>query len=134
MIVCRPSLPFVGVHPSGTPVHATALGAMSDSKIRIQRVAEGRHVCARVSSPARRRLGAPPPLLSPPPVPASFPATPRCKTLPSAPGFGYNPLLRLAQDRIAGRPPVCVRHAQASGSVQPVYPAGPFVPPRARAT
>ncbi len=44
-----------------------------------------------VPPPARRRLAAPSPSLSPPPVPASLLATRRCKVLPSAPGFGYNP-------------------------------------------
>jgi len=48
-------------------------------------------VCPRVSPPARQRLSAPSPSLSPPPVPARLPTTRGSKVLPSAPGFGYNP-------------------------------------------
>jgi hypothetical protein len=43
--------------------------------------------------------------------------------LPSPPRVGYNPLRRLAQDRIAGRPPR-IRMGQGY-SVHPDFPVGP---------
>jgi len=45
----------------------------------------------RVSPPALRRLGLPPPALGSPPVPAGAPIVCAHKPLPSAPRFGYNP-------------------------------------------
>ena len=45
----------------------------------------------RGSPPARRRLAAPSPPLSSPPVPAGVPIVGAHKVLPFAPGFGYNP-------------------------------------------
>jgi len=48
-------------------------------------------VCPLGSPPAHRKPGLPPPAFARPPVPAGVPVASPRKTLPSAPGFGYNP-------------------------------------------
>ncbi len=56
-----------------------------------RRARRGGGVCPRVSPPALRRLGLPPPAFGPPPVPAGVPVVCAQNALPSALGFGYNP-------------------------------------------